>query len=355
MTLAQNMVAVIDERIVALLDAMETAAGSVVTRTGNTTAMVTFDGSSLPVPVKCFGDVNVDEGDRVGMVRIGVDWTIIGTFTRRRTWTYPDGALPGQPRTVIGPDLPPPLNTYLFFGTTLADSGIIFYQATASNDDYNFLVHIGAGSEATLILGHVLNGAVLERAAGFAAGQSWYFNGAGMVNNDVNVSALGGDHRIDNVSVARGPSRSVFPNAVSATTVAGAPFSAEIVVATMTSQVFRAGRAYAVEIFGGFNSTTVGTAGDFYLRKGTTIAGTQWWNYFWSNPMRAGGAIGAIPASRAYLKRTPGTDLTTSFVLTMRTDNSATGEHFMDANHPRGMMVYDVGAAADFTQAFDVT
>jgi len=160
------------------------------------------------------------------------------------------------------------------------------------------------------------------------------------------------------VAVAGDPGKGMvnytITSAASANTVAGAPFSAEIVVNTIISHVFEAGRAYSVEIFGGFNSGVAGTAGDFYLRKGTTIAGAQWWNYFWSVPMLPAGAVGGIPSLRGYLRRSAGTDLTSSMVLTMRSNNASAGQHYADANHPRGMVIYDCGVATDFPQAFPV-
>jgi hypothetical protein len=116
----KDLIDVIDARITEH-EASVTAVGTVVTRTGNTTAMITFDGSALAVPVKCFGDVNVDEGDRVGLARLGVDWTIIGTFTRRRQITMPDGATTGEQRTVYGADTPPELAS---FGVSVA---VLFY------------------------------------------------------------------------------------------------------------------------------------------------------------------------------------------------------------------------------------
>lgn len=120
MAFSPEMVALIDERIREALTT-ETAAATVVTRTGNTTANVIFDGSALAVPVKVFGDVNVDAGDRVGLLRIGTDWTIIGAFTRRRSITMPDGATTGQQRTVFGAGTPPEVAA---FGVEVS---ILFY------------------------------------------------------------------------------------------------------------------------------------------------------------------------------------------------------------------------------------
>jgi len=161
-----------------------------------------------------------------------------------------------------------------------------------------------------------------------------------------------------NVSVAgdvgKGLVNFAYSNTASGLTVAGAPFSAEIVVMTITSHVFESGRAYRIVLLGGFNSGTAGTSGNFFLRKGITVAGVMWWDYYWSVAMLAGGAVGGIPGSHGYLRRTAGSNLTSSISLTMRSNNAATGQHYADATHPRGFVIYDCGEAADFPFAFDV-
>lgn len=183
---------------------------------------------------------------------------------------------------------------------------------------------------------------------GFTNPRVYWKNGTAFERQNGGGASVAGD-------VGKGVVNYTITNVASALTVAGAPFSAEIVVNTIINHVFEAGRAYRVEIFGGFNSGTAGTAGDFYLRKGTTIAGAQWWNYFWSIPMLPAGAVGGIPGSCGYLRRTAGAgNLTSSLVLTMRTNNAASGQHYADANHPRGMVIYDCGVATDFPQAFTV-
>lgn len=163
-----------------------------------------------------------------------------------------------------------------------------------------------------------------------------------------------------NVSVAGDAGKGLvnysYSNTASGLTVAGGPFSAEIAVGIfVTNHVFEAGRCYRVELLGGFNSPVAGTSGNFFLRKGTTIAGAMWWDYYWSVPMLAGGAVGGIPGGGGLLRRATGAgNLTSSFCLTMRSNNAAAGQHYADANHPRGFVVYDCGDADDFPFAFSV-
>lgn len=74
----------IDDRVakaVALF--REVDMGTCVERTSDTSAMVLFDGSSLAVPVKLAGGVDVRAEDRVVMLRAGVDWVVVASFAYR--------------------------------------------------------------------------------------------------------------------------------------------------------------------------------------------------------------------------------------------------------------------------------
>lgn len=78
----------IDERV-RRVQQENRALGTVAEVTGLVDALVTFDGSSLAIPVKVFGDVSIVEGDRVGLERYGVWWIVTGTLTRR--WPASNG------------------------------------------------------------------------------------------------------------------------------------------------------------------------------------------------------------------------------------------------------------------------
>lgn len=62
-----------------------TKMGTVQDRTGsNAIAVVSFDGGSgVGQPVKCFENVVVDIGDRVGMCKLEGEWVIVGSYTPR--------------------------------------------------------------------------------------------------------------------------------------------------------------------------------------------------------------------------------------------------------------------------------
>jgi hypothetical protein len=95
------------------------------------------------------------------------------------TIVLPPGALPGQTRLVIGPELPPPLDTYLVAGLYPYNTGIIFYSATPTDDDFLFLCQVQFPSTHQVHFGAVVDGAVSEIAAGVPRTFKWAFGGGG--------------------------------------------------------------------------------------------------------------------------------------------------------------------------------
>lgn len=95
--------------------------------------------------------------------------------------TLPPGAGPGETRIVIGPDLPPPLDTYLFDDGSgdqvKATAGIIYYSGTISNDDYHFMVSVQHVNHHDIVYGAVLNGAVIETLANIPEQWAFLFTG----------------------------------------------------------------------------------------------------------------------------------------------------------------------------------
>lgn len=393
----QEMIALVDERIRAAFHTI-TAAGTVVERTGSTTCMVVLDGSSLPVPVKAFGDVNVAEGDRVGLVRLGVDWTIIGTFVRRQSITWPLDALSGQHRAVAGSDTPAELQAYgilealLFYvtdkTTPFPELGYFFIGSSNSLD--------GGANQKVMLFGNVdyptpgvpSSATVASVKTNFqmnlfntttaGLGYTIFKDSIIQINNTVPSLLVGaadtnfsGNTAWDNgvgwqrrnggaVSVAGDPGKGILnyttTGASSASTVAGAPFSAEIVTATIVNHVFESGRAYEIMILGGFNPSSNTTAGNFVVRAGTTTAGALWWDYLWTAPITGtGGGVSPAVAEPGYVRRTGGTPLTSSFVCCLKTNNAGTGTHFANGlGIQRAMIIRDCGAYADVPWATSI-
>lgn len=113
------------------------------------------------------------------------------------TLVIPPGAGPGEARIVIGPDLPPPLDTYTFSGGQTYASGIIFY-ADGSDTTYTYLcvVEDTTDQDIAIHFGHVNGGVVVEESPGVPQTIRWLVeNPAGFqafsVNTDqVNLTAL---------------------------------------------------------------------------------------------------------------------------------------------------------------------
>jgi len=81
---ASSLAAFVDGRIDAAAG-RNTHMGTVASRsTTGAYAEVIFDGTSgVPAPVKCFEHVLLAPGDRVGMVKFGSDWVIVGNYSIR--------------------------------------------------------------------------------------------------------------------------------------------------------------------------------------------------------------------------------------------------------------------------------
>jgi hypothetical protein len=85
MSINDPLLDVIDQRIKTSAE-RTSAVGTVAYRSTSfhdRECLVTFDGSSVAVPCKMAGDVEVQSGDRVGLQKFGSDWAVIVSFTRR--------------------------------------------------------------------------------------------------------------------------------------------------------------------------------------------------------------------------------------------------------------------------------
>jgi hypothetical protein len=163
---------------------------------------------------------------------------------------------------------------------------------------------------------------------------------------DNNSTALAGD-------VGKGLQNYSIAYTSTGDTVAGAPFSAMIKSVQMTSVLWEAGRAYGVQIMGGFFSGTNACSVNFKLQSGTVAnAGTTLWDYLWG-PQFAG-QVRAAPTGLAFVRRSPATSLVSDISLQFLNDSSAIGRHYADNGHPRGILIYDIGEAADYPFATEI-
>lgn len=81
MTFNNDLLTVIDDRVEAGF-AKYTALGTMVDRPVGSSAQVIFDGSAIAIPVKVYANVPCRGGDRVGLIKFGRHWIVIGTFGR---------------------------------------------------------------------------------------------------------------------------------------------------------------------------------------------------------------------------------------------------------------------------------
>lgn len=346
MAYAQELVDLIDERIRKYMEPT-TGKGTVVTRTGNTTAMVTFDGSSKATPVKCFGDVNVDQGDRVGMVRLGVDWTIVGTFTRRRSITMPDGAVLGTQRMVWGADTPPELATY---GLTVAMLAYVTDNVTGVELGY-FFISVSNLMDAAPGYRAMVFGNVTYPTPGVPSSAT-----VGDVKTNMqmdhwaqNRKTIFKDHDVDFWYPANimfdgiGFGRGIKGRADSASNSAAIGAAETTVLATGTI-TFKAGRAYAAEWRAGISGSGAGALG-VRIRK-TNPAGQQLSVFGWTFPAAQTLYFGERPIFRIG----GGGDVAASIALTTQS-GAGTNTHIGAAGDTRYLEITDIGTGNDYVSA----
>jgi hypothetical protein len=124
-----------------------------------------------------------------------------------------------------------------------------------------------------------------------------------------------------------------------------AAVTVETVVLTISSFVFKDGRAYRITYGSGVTCDVVGDA-VFAVRK-TNAAGTIYADGI-RYPCRTGANTYAAESTR-YVRRTAGGgDLTTDVVLTLNVITAANATHRGSATRPRFFEIEDCGLAADF-------
>ena len=139
--------------------------------------------------------------------------------------------------------------------------------------------------------------------------------------------------------------------AVASTSASSAIGTSATAVLTLTNCVFSAGRAYSIECIGGAYGDVDGRFADISLFK-TSTAGTQYGAFYRT---RCGINVKQTNCyGKIYVRRSAGTDLTTDIVLSFASD-AGTVVHDAFSNRPRALVVRDVGTAAAYSWAFDVT
>lgn len=355
MTYPDQLIKLIDERADKRIAAFAKGGGSLIGATPGTVVhrdslsvcQVTLDGSALAVPVKVLGAVELLAGDRVGLLRIGTDWVVIDTFTRRRSLTVPDGADVDEPATVIGPDIPALLlSQYEFFGATVHAATI--HRINETEYSYDALYSFG-GSDVAIGRGNVAGGIVYEAlSVGADTGIGIAFlNRFG--NTEVAISNAvfpGGAFTIDGISAPRG--RRDFVSSTADTSAIGA----EAVVLTSASITWLAGRAYEVLVFNPAITGSVGSNNALRRIRRNNVAGADKSDVT-NNQNNTVNGTGVTTFDRVIIRNNTGSDVTDNIVATMQAD---TGTVVSKATSPRVryMEIRDVGAAADYPSAVGI-
>lgn len=92
-----------------------------------------------------------------------------------RRLILPYGAGAGMPRLVLGPDLPPPLNTYIVPGYSTTYAAGFIFNGSGDDSSYCYLCTLDTNSTAQSVIhvGQVVNGQVVQNGGGFALVQEW--------------------------------------------------------------------------------------------------------------------------------------------------------------------------------------
>lgn len=143
------------------------------------------------------------------------------------------------------------------------------------------------------------------------------------------------------------------PYFVSATAASSNFTTTDATVLQINSVVFRAGRAYRVEFYGGWNDAAGAPTLVNPKIKKTNSTGTLWVDFGWLPMVNGVANISAFGAT-GFLRRTAATDLTADVHLTAIT-NTGTANMFANTTLLRWLEIRDIGAASKYSNVFDVT
>lgn len=268
-------------------------------------------------------------------------------------------------------------NFYTARGEPLVAAIIFWLDAT----HYNYLATSTSGVTALTVMGSV-DGATVDEDIRFRSGTLSLASIATAGTPDIVVGSGAGGQTItfstmlldvasgSTVQVASGGAMSLQTGStwdidgiaaprgfrgVSIDTVDSAAVTAETVVMTISNFVFAAGRAYRVAFGSQVETSNVNGRARFRLRK-TNAAGTLWHDY--GTVLTTGTAGDNTQAhNEGYLRRTAGTDLTATTVLTLEnlSGGANTATMIRSTGTTRHFIIEDCGAATDFPNAVAVT
>jgi hypothetical protein len=288
-------------------------------------------------------------------------------FATLRQLVLPAGAQPGTPRTIIGPDLPPPLDTYLFGGVVKATSAIITYGNSATS--YQFLAFVpGTTTASQLYMGWVKTGAVQEFLPGIPYGQSWNLSaGAGVVSMGFIVPTNGASQFIGPVQILTG---ALAISAGVDTTIGGVSqprglvgrarsiagtgaIGVETVTLTSPAITWVAGRAYEVTEATDWSGSVANNLAFVTLRR-NNLAGAVLAAHQVNNSPNVG--FGATQQTRTIIVNATAANIVDNIVQTAQAvgGGTVTGAGGGFYSFVRYLEIRDIGAATDYPDAVQI-
>lgn len=150
------------DSLLAMIDSRVAAGQQVITRMGTVTerdsfgsgVKVIFDGSSgVAQPVKCFEDVLVFNGDRVGVIKVESDWIIFGNYTLYTLadvcehFQWPSTATSVNPTTYVDMPNSPSAEFFKVRDSTYLRIGVeLSFRSSFATTVTNVGVHVSSGS-----------------------------------------------------------------------------------------------------------------------------------------------------------------------------------------------------------------
>ena len=158
MVLTFDLLGLVDARIRSN-DTARTVMGTVTSDPDNTLqANVQIDGSGLSIPVKVFGNVRLLANDRVGLMRFGSEWVIVGCYTYH-SWLIGEHLEPNSSITAY--------TTETFYMTLTLSKLLAGVRYRVSAGNFEFAVSSGS-NQANLLLRYAAGASVTSSGTLFS-------------------------------------------------------------------------------------------------------------------------------------------------------------------------------------------
>lgn len=170
------------------------------------------------------------------------------------------------------------------------------------------------------------------------------------LQSQANITCVDIPNGTSAISIGRGARATLGSNSSSASV------ADETVVATLNNFIWRAGRAYKVEMGQRVESSTTSQRARFLMRRGTTIAGTLLVDFGTTETCSSTASADMNCYGTGWVINATGSDITQSVCVTLDNESSAvnTVTWLGSAASPRWLTITDVGSASDYSFAAQV-